>query len=747
MNGTTRTVAVLAIGVALGYALSHRSSRRLPSLFQPSAKSADEREPSRGGELWLSDFESEEELKQRWETRQAVITRAEEHVTHGRHAAKVTFEKTQGPAIKIEDAFDKGRLRDWRRYDLLSFDLYNAQPSQERVILQIKDADGRVYKEDIFLSGKSSQRISIRLEDLKEYLNLGRIAQLDLFRWKPRRPSTFYLDAVRLSSMASSGSAGAPSATPVKPAVSWQVAWATSLVKLTPDPEQFEGHREGPIRLSLARGEYESAQVVLIGGQEPAEVTIAAGALTREDGAAQFPSDVIEIRRVGYVETVQPYYPAAYIGEWPDPLPLGSTVEVPSGRVQPVWLTIGAPESLPAGRYTGSLTLTDAAGRTERLALEVRVRDFTLPRRPHLKTAFDFYRSRLKKAYEEFVPGGQVWNGRTDELEDLYFQDMLKHRIFPVMSADPTSQRFWRRIGFYRQLGLGAFGIGTRGGSNGNNWPEGQKLQQAMGWYREAAQALRAQGLLQDAYIYTYDEPKPGDPRPAQVMQYVHWADPGLRNLLVMHEAPDPERHADWLKDADILCIRIASYDPEHAKRFRALGKEMWMYVSSPSHPFPALVIDYPAIAHRILPWMAWKYEADGLLYWCVNYWKSNPWEDAANFAKDQNGNGSLYYPSAEGPVPSIRIEVLRDGMEDYEYLYLLRELIQRATAAGGADAALLERAGRLAAVDPALIDSLRSYAKDPQALLDARDAVADMIEQLQALFAGSPVASSPVQE
>ncbi len=754
MKGYMRTVLVLIIGAVIGqWWATHRGDHGAltPSTETPSASSTmTQQEPEEArGDLWFADFESAEEITKHWKTRSVVATPSEEHVTHGKFSAKVTYQQAEAPAFQMEDYLSGDRRRrDWRGYETLSFDIYNAQQGQERVILQLKDKDGREYKEDIFINGKSSQHISVRLPDLKEYLNLAHMAQFDLFRWKPRWVGTFYLDAVRLQPTArrpegSGGQATGSKITPIAPAAQWQLAWASSLVKLPRDPAKFEGYTSTPMQMSLARLEYESAQLVLIGGSEPAQVKVSIGPLTHVDSGATFPSDVIEVRQVGYVQTQQPYYPVSYVGEWPDPLPPADAVDVPAGGVQPVWITLGAPEFQQPGRYRADITVSDMNGRVEHLPLEVAVWNFTLPRMPHLKSAFDFYRYRLEKAYREWVPGGSAWEGRFGELQNLYFLDMIKHRIAPVIGGDPTNAGFLHDVDFYLQLGLSAFGVGSRGGSNGNNWPkDGNELQQVMGWYRQAAEALRNLQLLDTAYVYTYDEPSPGDPHVAQVMEYIHRADPKLKNLLVMDNAPDPVQHAEWLKDADILCIRIGSYDPEHAKKFTELGKEMWMYISSPSHPFPALVIDYPAMAHRILPWMCWKFGAKGLLYWCVNFWNGDPWANPANYTEDQNGNGSLYYPTDKGPVPSIRLEVLRDGFEDYEYLYHLRELIETAKTQKKSDAATLEEAERLAAVDASLVDSLRSYSKNPEVLLAQRKAIAQMIEKLAAVVKDVPTAA-----
>ncbi|MBI4342289.1 MAG: DUF4091 domain-containing protein [Candidatus Omnitrophica bacterium] len=733
-------LAALAAGMVAGFAyVQHRNGH------PPGASTGAPRGPA-PREVWLSDFETQREELIRWQLDDVTAEPSEEHATHGERALKVTFQSgARAPALVMDDFLIRDRARrDWSRYDTLTFDIYNAQPTSERLLLQLRNGSGALYKEEFVIPGESTQHAAVNLRDVVSYLSLSDVAELRLFQWKPAQETTFYVDAFRLQDTGAAAAvpgpheervkdvAPEPAPTPVQPASQWQVGWASGLTKIFRDPAMFRGRREGPIRLALARGEYESAQIALIGGVTPARVTVAVGALTHQTGAV-IPPGVIEVRRVDYVKTTKPYYPVTHVGSWPDALPEAAVVDVPAKAVQPVWITLGAPDSLPAGRYQGAVTLTDEAGRAESLNLDVTIWDFTLPRTSHLKTAFDLYQGRLERAYREFVPGGAAWEGRFDELRQRYMLNLLKHRVSPVWGADPTTSRFAWDVKRYLDRGLTAFGVGSFGGSHGNNWPEDPvELAQTMVWYRQAAFELSLSSLLNEAYVYTYDEPTPGDPQAAAVMAAIHREAPGLKNLLVMQHAPDPVKHAAWFKDADILCLRITAFDPEQAQRFQAMGKEVWLYVSMPGHPFPSLQIDYPAMAHRVIPWMAWKYGVSGLLYWSVNFWEGDPLTNPAAFAPEQNGDGILYYPGPDGPVPSIRLEVLRDGIEDYEYLVLLQRLAQSAQGHPKVDPALLQQAQRLLAVDPVLVTSLRSYAKDPGVLETQRQQIAATIEKLQ---------------
>jgi hypothetical protein len=76
-----------------------------------------------------------------------------------------------------------------------------------------------------------------------------------------------------------------------------------------------------------------------------------------------------------------------------------------------------------------------------------------------------------------------------------------------------------------------------------------------------------------------------------------------------------------------------------------------------------------------------WRYGVSGLLYWSTVYWSSpdrDVWTDPA-FRNRYNGEGFLFYPGTEagiqGPVTSIRLKALREGLEDYAYFMLLERL------------------------------------------------------------------------
>ena len=92
-------------------------------------------------------------------------------------------------------------------------------------------------------------------------------------------------------------------------------------------------------------------------------------------------------------------------------------------------------------------------------------------------------------------------------------------------------------------------------------------------------------------------------------------------------------------------------------------------------------MIDTKAAANRVVSWMSYKYNVSGELYWGVNAADGiytgggdggvTSWGEQWLFGG--NGEGSLTYPGRVGviggehfiPVASMRLKLIRDGLED----------------------------------------------------------------------------------
>src|SRR5262249_54164354 len=136
--------------------------------------------------------------------------------------------------------------------------------------------------------------------------------------------------------------------------------------------------------------------------------------------------------------------------------------------------------------------------------------------------------------------------------------------------------------------------------------------------------------------------------------------------------------------------VNRSAYDSETQN-----GKQLWWYQSCGSHGcsvvggdyfrgWPSYMIDDAPVRNRIMEWLSWKYDIHGELYFSVDEAfskKPDPWKDVSLYGG--NGDGTLFYPgrpqviggTTHIPIESIRLKLIREGLEDYEYLVMLTKL------------------------------------------------------------------------
>ena len=102
----------------------------------------------------------------------------------------------------------------------------------------------------------------------------------------------------------------------------------------------------------------------------------------------------------------------------------------------------------------------------------------------------------------------------------------------------------------------------------------------------------------------------------------------------------------------------------------------------------------------RLLPHYCFKYGAEAYEFWGVAWHTYDPYRfgwhsfihqtsepGESYWVRYPNGDGFLLYPGQPighaGPVSSIRLEQAREGVEDYEYFFLLKSRMEAAKSAG----------------------------------------------------------------
>ena len=81
---------------------------------------------------------------------------------------------------------------------------------------------------------------------------------------------------------------------------------------------------------------------------------------------------------------------------------------------------------------------------------------------------------------------------------------------------------------------------------------------------------------------------------------------------------------------------------------------------------------DMPSVRNRILGYQLYKFRIEGFLHWGFDFWytqhsrkKIDPWKVTDAGHAFPSGDAFLVYPGPDGPVDSIRYEVLREALQD----------------------------------------------------------------------------------
>ncbi|MDX9979042.1 MAG: DUF4091 domain-containing protein [Lentisphaeria bacterium] len=547
------------------------------------------------------------------------------------------------------------------------------------------------------------------------------------------------------------------------PGLPFAAAIVSSCRKVLPQDELADLPLRARIQLTAAQDETESCQLAVRAGDKPVRVELDAPPL---DG----PGGKLEIRwhPVGWVVTGQPkgYNPRA-VGRWPDVLFPPAPLDVPAGETRTFWLGVDVPPDAAPGTYRGTVRIVCGKASVP-VPVELRVRPFRLPRPGSLSCPFGIYASALSGWYFGTAKYAQHI---TPEQYAVWCEFLGRYRLSPknvaneyletapdgTVQADALATTLKPYVdSLYPPSSYCMYRLPCpRNWQDGTTTDDPEIQMQRLQAKRTAFQGL---GLPASAYIYGIDEPSPsGYPFVRSVYERARQVAPGFPVMqTVNHTIPK-----ELVGTVDIWCPLSARYDDgtDFYRERQAAGDQLWLYVCcGPKPPYANFFVDQEGAAHRVLFWQTWQARATGLLYWCVIWWHGMPGPQAEthfpdrmpDFAKDiktysqygVNGDGVLLWPGPDlTPWPSLRLEIVRDGIEDYEYLALLKRCIAAAQIRQDIPGEWLEQANALLEVPPAISRTMRDYTLADEPIQARREQLGDLLERLvQRLGAEPPV-------
>ena len=274
-------------------------------------------------------------------------------------------------------------------------------------------------------------------------------------------------------------------------------------------------------------------------------------------------------------------------------------------------------------------------------------------------------------------------------------------------------------------------------------------------YLKQMQDGLEEAGVLGKEYIYWFDEPLDSHypfihETHAMIKKYA----PKLTTFLTEHV-----ENQDISDVTDISCTIWHKLNHKKIQKTRAKGQENWSYLCCwPKAPWITEFVDHDAINLRMWPWASYAHNLTGILIWATTYYNSedaspvgklqNPWDEAMCWVHGYgwvlgkqtvwgNSTGRYFYPENRDVnndhrtynnevIPSLRLEILRDGIEDFEYFSMLEKLTKDVTGSKAL------KAKKLLQIPKSIYADEKTYTKDPQQMLKHRRKLAKAIVSLQ---------------
>ncbi len=548
------------------------------------------------------------------------------------------------------------------------------------------------------------------------------------------------------------------------------LAQASPMDKIFREAQLFAGTFDRRISIAAAGRERESFQLVVFPlDKQLKNVTVSMTDLIPEDlSMPAFKAENFTVNPVGYVRS-NPNKGPKPNWEWPDVLMPNKPFDVEPGFVQPIWFTANVPHGTAPGEYRGFIHVKADGLKPQMATISLTVRPFSLPLRGKLKTAFCINPGMWEIWYKPDEVKKRL--GMTDktghgplytsyECQDVLprekwlemYDFLLAHRLSPSVIYSGLKRGKSRTVPPMEDMqycydrGMNANCIVCIGGISKDPKQAEEYLQDLHKWLESWEKFVKEKNWSDFTwYLHSYDET---EMRP-QDKDYYDYAIEKTHDYVGKHfpwlkrETANPyiERHKTRFDIWTPITSQIKDMAPY--KKAQEDGQEVWAYVCcGPGRPYANLFIDFPGVDPRILPWQYYQRGITGFLYYLINFydqnenwnmegpkWPERPWNPVI---LGTNSDGILIYPGPDmTPLASTRLENLRDGIEDYEALEILKEPADAFKPKNDEDKQLLDQARALLAVPDSVTKSWTEYTKDPKVILNARQNVDELIEKL----------------
>ena len=511
--------------------------------------------------------------------------------------------------------------------------------------------------------------------------------------------------------------------------------------KMLPEDGPPGGDPLPAIEVKAARGEYECFQVALT-------PTTAIAAVDWEwsgfAGPGELPAQALTCRLIECIPIERTRSPYEHKGLNPDALTDRLPVDLAAGTTQGFWFSLKVPAEQAPGGYASELVLRSSDQEQARVPVKLTVWDFAIPRRPSLGVRSSF-RAPLVQRREA---------GEWGEVLARYYGSFFEHRTrcTPAVrvdvrlngdAAEVDADEFIRQVRMLRdEHGLERLDMPSLWVSHREThrmpadaeW-EGRRIfaneqcsalnpefeQPFRSYFGKLCSRLREGGLFLRPVVRFFDEPHLDDAVTRNGLRVISELLLDIEpEVTVAIAASDPHPELTGVVRQWVIHTDAWGRVLPRIEAAREAGCEVHVYNNAVNWP------SQRRLRVRLWPWMLWEYGVDGTYSWWGSVcWRGDledPW-----IAGGGEFSGILLYPprtpEEHGPIESVRWELFREGLEDYEYLRLASESGERGEQAVAAAMELVDRWPNVRAGND------EPYCLDPAKVEAAREALAEAIE------------------
>ncbi|HIE09567.1 MAG TPA: DUF4091 domain-containing protein [Armatimonadetes bacterium] len=381
----------------------------------------------------------------------------------------------------------------------------------------------------------------------------------------------------------------------------------------------------------------------------------------------------------------------------PEILDPPSPKSLSAGQVCQVWLTVYVPPDAPSGKYEGRVVVSDSKGRKASLPLTV----FVLP----------FQLLKPKGIYWGLYSDSARWRRYSDEKVKAELRDIVEHGITTLMCYPLThsvvryeggrvkvdAREFVKYMRMAKEAGLGPPWVMSVQGLSGLvrrllpgrevEDPEFKRVYQAI--LLQLSKVAKSEGWG-ECFWHAIDEPFSKERIRRAVVELGYIKELGLKTFTTAGPVP-PE--LDRVLDA--RCYNLGYLlGKRFAQREETLrsGDRFWFYGSGCYTGQEGNII-----ANRYITGLLfWLSKAEAEWSWTFIRPKGDPFNDFDGERYREAKDACIAYPSpGQGkPLPTLQWEGIREGIDDYRYLYTLTTLARQTGGKKGKEA--LRRLERL---------------------------------------------------